>query len=225
MTRIDFHNSTDLPGDTLLDLFKEGVAGWALRPLTIRVRYSRGADFSGTCFYTERRIYINIGRHLAYPYLMGTNLALTKTIGRRWYKPIYTLEMGSGYEVAAFVFMHELYHLLVKRARRNTRQKESMCDRFAARFVVTLFGATVRDEKGQVIPREEWDSQDVDGFVAAARDLRAARRPIRRKRKGVEPVGRPEGQPDNSEETRPDIEQQAGGGKSSDDGQLLLFDL
>ncbi len=195
--RIDFHNSTDLSGETLLDLCREGLAGWSLRPITVRVRYSRGADFSGTCFYGDRRIYVNIGRHVAYPYLMGTNLARAKTIGRRWYKPIYTLELNNAYELAIFVFMHELYHLLIKRARRNTRQKESMCDRFAARFLVERFGSTVRDHRGRMAPREAWDFQDVESFVAAARVRRAARRPIQRKSKPVE----------------------------RRDGQLLLFEL
>ena len=142
LSRIDFQNSTSLSSDTLLSLISEAVSGWAVGGLTVRVRYSRGADFSGTCIYSERKILINLGRHLKYPYRMGTNLAKARTIGRRWYKPTYTVELGSGYEVILFVFMHELYHLLVKKARRNTRQKESMCDRFAARHLVERFGAT-----------------------------------------------------------------------------------
>jgi hypothetical protein len=77
--------------------------------------------------------------------------------------------------------MHELYHLLLKLARRNTRQKESMCDRFAARFLVERFGTAVRGPAGTRVPREEWDFQDLDGFVAAARQRRASRpSPIRR---------------------------------------------
>ncbi len=72
-----------------------------------------------------------------------------------------------------FVFLHELYHFLVKRARRNPRQKESMCDRFAARYLVERFGATVRDSSGRIVPREAWDFQDLERFVAAARDRRA----------------------------------------------------
>lgn len=176
--KLDFSNLTDLCSDKLLTLCQEGLAGWALRKIAVRVRYSRGADFSGTCFYADRRIYVNLGRHLVYPYAMGTNLARSRSVGRAWYKPIYTIELQDGYEVVLFVFMHELFHLLVKRARRNTRQKESMCDRFAARFVADRFGAAVRDERGRAIPREVWDFQDVEGFVAGARDLRAARRPI-----------------------------------------------
>lgn len=176
MSRIEFSNSTDLPDARLLALFREGMAGWAVGTVTLRVRYSRGADFSGTCFYTDRRIYINLGRHLVYPYSMATNLARTKQVGDRWYKPIYRLELKDACQVVLFVFMHELYHLLVKRARRNIRQKESMCDRFAARFIVERFGAAVRGSYGRRVRREEWDFQDVEGFVEAARDRRAPRR-------------------------------------------------
>lgn len=182
LARIDFHNSTALSSVKLLTLMSEAVAGWAVGRITVRVRYSRGADFSGTCVYSDRKILINLGRHLKYPYHMGTNLARAKTIGRRWYKPIYTLELQSGYEVILFVFMHELYHLLVKRARRNIRQKESMCDRFAARYVVERFGAIVRNDKGEPVPDDVWEFQDLEGFVAAARDRRAARHPIPRRK-------------------------------------------
>ena len=119
---------------------------------------------------------MNLGRHLVYPYTMDTNLARAQGSGRRWYKPVYTLALKDGYQIVLFVFMHELYHLLVKRAGRNIRQKESMCDRFAARFMVDRFGATVCMTDGGNVDREVWDFQDLDGFVAAARDRRAARR-------------------------------------------------
>lgn len=176
LSRIELRNSTDLSGARLLTLCREGLTGWAVGTVTLCVRYSRGADFSGTCFYGRRRIHVNLGRHLAYPYTMETNLARAQGIGRRWYKPIYTLDLKDGYQIVLFVFMHELYHLLVKRAGRNTRQKESMCDRFAARFLVGRFGATVCMADGGRVDREVWDFQDLDGFVAAARDRRAARR-------------------------------------------------
>ncbi len=172
MPDFDVRNSTDLSDARLLALFREGIAGWAVGTITVRVRYSRGADFSGTCFYADRRIHVNLGRHLVYPYTMETYLARARTIGPRWYKPAYTLQLKNGYEVVLFVFMHELYHLLVKRARRNTRQKESMCDRFAASYLVDRFGATVRGPNRRPVPREEWDFQDLHGFVAAAHDRR-----------------------------------------------------
>jgi hypothetical protein len=85
------------------------------------------------------------------------------------------LDVADGCQLAVFVFMHELYHLLVKRARRNPRQKESMCDRFAARFFVDRFSSAVRGLGGEPVPRAEWDFQDLDGFVAAARDRRVSR--------------------------------------------------
>ena len=166
---IDFRNSTDLSSDRLLALCSQGLDGWSVGRITLRVRYSRGADFSGTCIYGSRRVYINLGRHLKYPYMMSSNLAKVRSTGRGWTRPLYSLELKDGYEVALFVFMHELYHLLVKQARRNTRQKESMCDRFAARHLIEQFQTSVWDEGGHPVLRELWDFQDIDGFVGAAR--------------------------------------------------------
>ncbi len=184
MSKISFRNSTDLSDTRLRASCEEGIAGWAVGTISVAIRYSRGADFSGTCFYADRRIYVNLGRHLTYPYHMATNLARTRTLGRRWYKPVYSIELRDGYEVVLFIFMHELFHLLVKRAKRNTRQKESMCDRFAARFLVDRFGATVRGADRGPVLRNVWDFQDLDGFVAAARDRRLLRK---RDRQGLLP--------------------------------------
>jgi hypothetical protein len=180
---MDFQNSTHLSDDRLLRLFEDGMRGWAVGRIVVRVRYSRGADYSGTCFYADRRVYINLGRHLKYPYRMDSNLAKVKLSGTRWRRPVFSVEMRDAYMVVLFVFMHELYHLLVKKARRNTRQKESMCDRFAARHLVDNFNAIVRDESGRRVDRELWDFQNLDGFVAAARDARyrgAAIRPLQK---------------------------------------------
>jgi len=179
---MDFGNSTALCDDRLRSMFEDGIDGWSVGAITVRVRYSRGADFSGTCFYADRRIYINLGRHLKFPYKLATNLAKVQVVRRGWRRPLVTIETRDGYELAMFIFMHELYHLLVKRARRNTRQKESMCDRFAARYLVDHFGAPIRDNNNHPVPRESWNFQDLDGFVAAARDKRrkvkAARTPL-----------------------------------------------
>lgn len=170
MSIIDFQNRTHLSDDHLLSLCYAGLAGWSVGRIILRVRYSRGADFSGTCFYADKRVFINLGRHLKYPYRMETNLAKVKLVDQRWRRLSYTIELRDAYELALFIFMHELFHLLVKRARRNTRQKESMCDRFAARHLVDDFGAPVRDASGRRVRRELWDFQDLEGFVAAARD-------------------------------------------------------
>jgi len=169
---IDFRNSTDLLDDRLLSMCQQAASGWRIGNVTLRVRYSRGADFSGTCIYSDRRVFVNLGRHLVYPYQMGTHVARAKSARGCWSKPVYSVELASGYQVVLFVFLHEIYHLLVKRAGRNVRQKESMCDRFAARVLVDYYGANVRTEKGDLAQRESWDFQDVERFVAAARDRR-----------------------------------------------------
>lgn len=177
MSRIDFSNSTALSSDRLAEMIRLGTDGWAVGQVIVRVRYSRSADFSGACHYADQRILINLGRHVRYPYKMNTHLARTRTVGRRWYRPLYVIELTSAYDLAAFIFMHELYHLLVKRAGRNVRQKEGRCDRFAAGFMVDTFGTRVLSEKGVPLLRSEWDFQDVEGFVAAARDARVGRLP------------------------------------------------
>jgi len=179
MSKIEFHNSTALSSTVLERLCNECIVGWNVGTILLRIRYSRGADFSGTCIYDQRKIYINMGKHLVYPYSMNTHLARSVTIGRRWFKPIYIMKIENGIQLAMFIFMHELYHLLVRRARRNTRQKESMCDRYAARYLVDRFGASVVTKKGKPVDRGDWDIQDLIGFVAGARrKMRAARVPL-----------------------------------------------
>jgi len=195
----EFDNRTVLDSGRLQSMCLDAVAGWRLDGLDVRVRYSRSTDFSGTCYYRTRRIYVNLGRHLTYPYQMGTHLARARSNAQQWWKPIYTIELAGGAEVVLFVFLHECFHFLVKRARRNTRQKESMCDRFAARVLVDRYGATVRDEKGHPVPRSAWDFQDLDRFVAGARRKPGTRRraPRAAPRAAAQSIG----------------------------GQLLLFDL
>jgi len=169
---IDFQNATDLSDEKLRTMCQDALNGWNVGCPIVRVRYSRGADFSGTCFYADRRIYINLGRHLVYPYGMRTNLAKVKTVGLGWRRPIYVVELKTAYHLAVFIFLHEIYHLLVYRAGRNTRQKESMCDRFAARYVVDRLGGAVRTLRGARVPREDWDFQDLNGFVAGEHHVR-----------------------------------------------------
>lgn len=181
---IDFGNATNLSGDRLFDLFLNGLRGWSIGRITVRVRYSRKADFSGTCFYADRRVFINLGRNLRYPYKMDTHIAKARRWGNVWRRPLYSMEIKDAYQLALFIFMHELYHLLVKRAGRNTRQKEAMCDRFAARHLIERFGLTIKTDTGERASRAAWDFQDLEGFVAAARDrslqqVRAARSAIK----------------------------------------------
>jgi hypothetical protein len=200
-----FDNATELDTARLQGMCLEAVAGWSLHDATVLVRYSRGADFSGSCCYQTGKILVNLGRHLTYPYRIGTHLARARAEVGYWWKPIYTVELSDAYRVVLFVFLHECFHLLVKRARRNVRQKESMCDRFAARCLVDLHGAVVRDECSRPVPRSQWDFQDLDGFVAAARRGSRTRRSDRaRTRRGTPTPRLPPAQPYN---------------------QLLLFDL
>ena len=200
-----FDNATELDTARLQGMCLEAVAGWRLDHAAVRVRYSRGADFSGSCCYQTGKILVNLGRHLAYPYRMDTHLARARAEAGYWWKPIYTVELPDAYRVVLFVFLHECFHLLVKRARRNVRQKESMSDRFAARYLVDFHGGIVRDESGRPVPRSQWDFQDLDGFVAAARRGSGTRRSDRTRIRRRSPTpGLPAAQQHN---------------------QLLLFDL
>jgi hypothetical protein len=157
----------------------DGIAGWPCEGFNASIRYSRGSDFSGTCYYATSRIFVNLGRHNRYPYRLLTNIARPKSSRTHWWRELYSLEVADPYQLVLFVFLHEYYHWLVQQARRNVRQKEGRCDRFAARVLVDRYGVVVRDAAGHPVPRYLWDFQDLDGFVAAARQAtRAARRPL-----------------------------------------------
>lgn len=165
---MDFGNSTKLDSERLRRLFLQHTHPYRHDRLKVRVRYSRGADFSGSCFYRHRLIYINIGRHNVYPYAMGTHIAKAKSNRTHWWRDVYRVILADAEQLALFVYLHELYHVLVKQAGRSPRRKEGMCDRFATRRLVDYFGCPVVDESDRPVARETWDFKDLDQFVAAA---------------------------------------------------------
>lgn len=162
-------NTTHIDTPRLREAILRGIDGWPHDEVDATVRFSRGADFSGTCFYKVGRIYVNIGRHVRYPYLVRTHVARARSEAGYWWRELYGVQVSDACQLAYFVFMHEFYHWLVRQARRNVRQKESRCDRFAVRALVDGYGASVTDAQGRAVPREAWDFQDLEGFVAAAR--------------------------------------------------------
>jgi hypothetical protein len=168
-------NTTALDTAALLRVFGEAMAEWPLDGLRVWVRYGRGADYSGACYAREGRIFINLGRHLVFPYALGTRIARAITEPQRWIKPVYFVTCADAVQLAVFLWRHECYHWLVRRARRNSRQKESMCDRFAVRYLVDRFACPVVDPSGGPVERALWDFQEVDDFVAAARPVRRPR--------------------------------------------------
>jgi hypothetical protein len=184
-----FRNCTSLDSDRLEWMFRRHAEPWPHDRLEATVRYSRRAEFSGTCYYGKHQVYVNLGQHNRYPYLIRTHIARARSNRRYWWKEVYTVEAADEYRLALFVFLHEFYHWLIKRAKRNTRQKESMCDRFATRALADTYGASVRDEAGRPVPREVWDFQDLHGFVAGA----MPKRPVLRAARVVLP-NPPEGQ-------------------------------
>jgi hypothetical protein len=165
---MDFGNSTDLDSARLETLFLRHARPYRHDRLTVRVRYSRGADFSGTCFYAHAHIYVNLGRRNVYPYLLGTQVAKSQSNRTHWWRETYRLVIADAYQLALFVFLHEFYHYLVKQAGRSPRRKEALCDRFATRALVDYYGARLVDSRGRPVARERWDFQDVHGLVATA---------------------------------------------------------
>lgn len=165
---MDFRNATDLDSERLRRLFVRHTIPYRHDALRVRMRYGRGADFSGSCYYNEARIFINLGRHLVYPYRLGTHIARTRSNRHYWWREDYKLIVADGYQLALFVYLHELYHYLINAAGRNPRRKEAMCDRFAVRALVDHHGCPVVDARGRTVPRQDWDFQDVNAFVAGA---------------------------------------------------------
>jgi hypothetical protein len=174
-----FSNKTQLDSATLERMFLRAVGAWPHEDLDVAIRYSRGAEFSGTCYYDCGRILVNLGRRNRYPYQIQTAIARSQADRRRWWRELYSVEAADAYQLVLFVCMHEFYHWLVRKARRNVRQKEARCDRFATRSLVDGYGAIVRDSRGAPVVRSSWDFQDLDGFVAAALRSRGPRRAAR----------------------------------------------
>lgn len=164
-----FRNSTTLDGERLHRMFLRHTAPYRHDTLEVAVRYSRGADFSGTCQYRDARIFVNLGRHVRFPYELSTNIAKARSNGTHWWRETYRVQVADAYQLALFVYLHELYHHLVKLAGRSPRRKEARCDRFAIRILVDEYGSRVCDSRGQAVPREQWDFQDLDALVAKAR--------------------------------------------------------
>jgi hypothetical protein len=175
---MDFHNSTDLDGTRLCAMFLRHTVPYRHKRLTVRVRYSRGADFSGTCYYRQGVIHVNLGRHNRYPYTMATNIAKARTTRNGWNRELYHITLASAEQLALFVYLHELFHYLVKLAKRSPRRKEAMCDRFAARVLADEYGCPIRGSNGRPVPRASWDFKDLEAFIAAAPQERQMRLPL-----------------------------------------------
>ncbi|MCK4341794.1 MAG: hypothetical protein KAY37_08740 [Phycisphaerae bacterium] len=171
---MDFRNSTDLDSERLRRMFERHTSPYRHDRLQVRVRWSRGADFSGTCYYSEQRIFVNLGRDNAYPYLLGTHIAKSESNRTHWWRETFRVVIPDAYRLALFVYLHEFYHYLVKMAKRNPRRKEAMCDRFATRVLVDEHGCRVIDSRCRPVARQRWDFQDVHAFVAAAPKIATA---------------------------------------------------
>jgi hypothetical protein len=149
-------------------MFLRHTAPYRHDRLAVRVRYSRGADFSGTCYYREARIHVNLGRHNRYPYTLRTAIAKAQATQTGWRRELFRLTVADAEQLALFVYLHELFHYLVKAAGRSPRRKEAMCDRFATRVLVDDYGCPLRRRSGGLVRRESWDFKDLNAFIATA---------------------------------------------------------
>jgi hypothetical protein len=178
-------NNTKLDTGRIEAMFLRATEQWVAPSLKVTVRYSRGAVYSGTFASKFPRIYINLLDRNRYPLRIETGIAKAHSLGEAWWKPSYHITAENDYQVALFVFLHEFYHYLIHRARRNSHRKEAMCDRFAVRYLFNHCRLTVFDSAGNPVPRNTWLFQDLDAFVATRKtvtaEVRAARRPKNRK--------------------------------------------
>jgi len=174
---MDLHNSTSLDTQRLRHMFLRHTLPYRHDKLKVRVRYSRGAEFSGTCYYGHAQILVNLGRHNRYPFTLATGIAKARSNRTHWWRPTYRLTVTDAYQLALFVYLHELYHYLVKAAKRSPRRKEAMSDRFATRVLVDYYGCRVCDTSGRRVARETWDFKDLAAFVAAAPRQKPAAKP------------------------------------------------
>lgn len=175
-------NTTRLDTGTLQRLLLRHTSPWRHDGLRVFVRYGRGADFSGRCYYREGRILVNLGRQNRYPYRLATYVAKAQSYRTHWTREIYYLVLPDAFALVLFVYLHELYHHLVYAAGRCPRQKEAMCDRFATRVLVEQVGCPLVDGRGAPAPRSNWDIRDLDAFVSGApREAPAARPAAARK--------------------------------------------
>lgn len=176
---MQFRNSTALNTDGLYEQLLRHTHPYRHDDLRVSVRYSRGADFSGSCYYVGSRIFVNIGRHVTYPYVMATHVAKATSNSTHWWREQLTVTLAEAPQLVLFIYLHELFHYLVKVSGRNPRRKEAMCDRFAARVLVDQYGCRIQRRSGGAAPREMWDFKDLDAFVATApKQTRPAPRPI-----------------------------------------------
>ncbi|MFO0840740.1 MAG: hypothetical protein U1D55_19710 [Phycisphaerae bacterium] len=165
---MQFRNTTQLDQDRLRELLERHTHPYQHNRLRVCIRYSRRAAFSGACYYADARIFVNLGRRNRYPFMFDTHTAKARTQRGSWSRARHRLVVPSEYELVLFVYLHELYHFLVKSAGRCVRRKEAMCDRFAARVLIDEYGCPLLDVNGRSVPREAWDFQDLSAFVSAA---------------------------------------------------------
>ncbi len=175
-------NRTELDSRKIEAMLLRATTGWDVPKLRVTIRYSRTTKYSGTFMSNPPRIYVNIGKHNRYPMKIETSIARAKSIGRYWWKPAYHIRVETPYQLVLFVFLHEFYHYLIHRARRNPYRKEAMCDRFAVKYLIEHCKLKVYDSSNTPIKKSIWLFQDLEEFVTNARTKPPLKRSATRSR-------------------------------------------
>lgn len=163
---MDYRNSTTIDDAWLYPAVLRYTWPYRHQDLRVRFRPSRGADFSGACYYKSGRIFVNIGRHNRYPYTFATQTATRRGVGGAAVR--FSLVVADAGELALFVYLHELFHWLVYAAGLPPRRREAVCDRFATRVMVDHFGCALLGADGAQAGRAAWDVDDLAALVANA---------------------------------------------------------
>lgn len=162
---MDFRNRTSLLDTRLYPLILRHTEPFDHSAIRVRFKHSRGAQFSGSCYYRTSTLNVNISPRNSYPYALSTHVARPQSNATHWWRELYELTLADAYQLALFIYLHELCHYLIKRAGRSVKRREGACDRFAARVLIDQYGCPLRDSHGREPPRDSWDILNFDSLL------------------------------------------------------------
>ena len=174
---MDFRNRTNLLDTRLYPLILRHTEPFDHSYLRVRFKNSRGAPFSGSCYYRTSTLNINLSPRNTYPFALATHVARPQSNATHWWRELYELTLADAYQLALFIYLHELCHYLIKRAGRSVKRREGACDRFAARVLVDHYGSSLRDSHGREPARDSWDILNLDALLSDAPRMTSVPRP------------------------------------------------
>jgi len=108
----------------------ERETGRKLQVLVTYVRHGAKRAYSGVCNYKRNRIRVSINPYVKYP--------LTIRVGNPFKEPEFKLIVRSAEVLVAFLFLHEISHLLDRVAGIPTRNKQTKADKVAVNRLLRL---------------------------------------------------------------------------------------